>query len=88
MTEAAMETQIFKTETIVHFSYSLFVSLISMCRFLFFCFLEGARGRRVVDSSQLQFLNKTIEFIFAGINMFWARLRLILFFYYHNFGGH
>ena len=22
--------------------------------------------------------NKTIEFMFAGINMFWARLRLIL----------
>ena len=24
------------------------------------------------------FVNITIEFIFAGINMFWARLRLIL----------
>ena len=35
---------------------------------------------------------KTILFMFAGINMFWARLRLILaravYYYYYHFGGH
>ena len=38
----------------------------------------------------------TIEFMFAGINMFWARIRLILararhyklYYYYYHFGGH
>ena len=36
----------------------------------------------------------TTEFMFAGINMFWARLRLILaraarrYYYYYHFGGH
>jgi len=38
--------------------------------------------------------NKTIEFMFTGINMFWAWIRLILvwavrtFYYYYHFGGH
>ena len=38
---------------------------------------ELRRSRRVL-STLLDLLNITIEFMFAGINMFWARLRLIL----------
>ena len=33
---------------------------------------------KLVDSAYLHSINITKEFMFAGINMFWARFRLIL----------
>ena len=36
------------------------------------------RGYRQILTSKEWLDNITIEFMFAGINMFWARLRLIL----------
>ena len=45
---------------------------ISLEKSLFFVEISFVVFRRSL------FVNITIEFIFAGINMFWARLRLIL----------
>ena len=39
---------------------------------------KTSRARALYPEETLLVENKTIEFMFAGINMFWARLRLIL----------
>ena len=42
------------------------------------CMFVVLNGKVLQNANGIEFHNITIEFMFAGINMFWARLRLIL----------